>query len=135
MILFSVLCSRSVRSVLLTSRREAGKFLKKLEVLLKTYKNLYPQMCSFDNLYLAYLLAKKGKSGKSTVAEFMRKREDEIFALQEVSELRNQGYDPLPSLPPNTDVFSVRIWGKGLRSCTKANLCLPQIPYFGIWGR
>ncbi len=59
---------------------------------MKTYKNLYPQMCSFDNLYLAYLLAKKGKSGKSTVADFMRKREDEIFAVQE--ELQAKTYVP-----------------------------------------
>ncbi|NOH02019.1 MAG: hypothetical protein HND47_08680 [Chloroflexi bacterium] len=40
---------------------------------MKTYKHLYPQLCSFDNLYLAYLKAKKGKSGKAPVADFMRK--------------------------------------------------------------
>lgn len=59
---------------------------------MKTYKHLYPQLCSFDNLYLAYLKAKKGKSGKAPVAEFMRKREDEIFALQ--NELQAKTYTP-----------------------------------------
>jgi len=59
---------------------------------MKTYKHLYPQVCSFENLHLAYLKAKKGKSGKPPVAAFMRKREDEIFALQ--SELREKTYKP-----------------------------------------
>jgi retron-type reverse transcriptase len=36
--------------------------------------------------------AKKGKSGKEPVAAFMRKREDEIFALQE--ELQSKTYQP-----------------------------------------
>ncbi len=59
---------------------------------MKTYKHLYPDLCGFENLYLAYLLAKKGKSGKTSVADFMRKREDEIFALQD--ELRAKTYKP-----------------------------------------
>lgn len=59
---------------------------------MKTYKHIYPQLCSFENLYLAYLKAKKGKSGKAPVAEFMRKREDEIFALQ--NELQAKTYKP-----------------------------------------
>lgn len=59
---------------------------------MKTYKHLYPQITSFENLYLAYLDAKKGKSGKAPVAEFMRKREDELFALQ--YELQTKTYQP-----------------------------------------
>jgi retron-type reverse transcriptase len=59
---------------------------------MKTYKHLYPQITSFENLYLAYLAAKKGKSGKAPVAAFMRKREDEMFALQ--NELQNKTYQP-----------------------------------------
>ncbi len=59
---------------------------------MKTYKHLYPQVCSFENLYSAYLAAKKGKSAKAPVALFMRKREDEILALQE--ELKNKTYTP-----------------------------------------
>jgi hypothetical protein len=41
---------------------------------MKTYKHLYAQLCSFENLYLAYLKAKKRKSGKAPVADFMRRR-------------------------------------------------------------
>ena len=59
---------------------------------MKTYKHLYPSLCSFENLYDAYLAAKKGKSGKDSVASFMRKREDELFALQ--NELRSKTYLP-----------------------------------------
>lgn len=59
---------------------------------MKTYKHLYPQLCSFENLHLAFLKAKKGKSSKEPVAAFMRKREDEIFALQD--ELKSKTYQP-----------------------------------------
>jgi len=59
---------------------------------MKTYKHLYPGVCSFENLYAAYLAAKKGKSGKDSVASFMRKREDELFALQ--NELLSKTYLP-----------------------------------------
>ena len=59
---------------------------------MKTYKHLYPKLCSFENLYAAYLAAKKGKSGKTPVADFMRVREEELFALQ--NELQNKTYMP-----------------------------------------
>ncbi len=59
---------------------------------MKTYKHLYPQLCSFENLYSAYLAAKKGKSGKTPVASFMRVCEDELFALQ--NELQEKTYVP-----------------------------------------
>ena len=59
---------------------------------MKTYKHLYPQLCSFENLYAAYLAAKKGKSGKTAVADFMHRREDELFALQD--ELQSKTYLP-----------------------------------------
>lgn len=59
---------------------------------MKTYKNLFPQLCSFENLYAAYLAAKKGKSGKAPVADFMRAREEELFALQD--ELQSKTYTP-----------------------------------------
>jgi RNA-directed DNA polymerase len=50
---------------------------------MKTYKHLYPLLCSFENLHAAFLAAKKGKSSKAPVASFMRRREDELFALQD----------------------------------------------------
>ena len=59
---------------------------------MKTYKHLYPQITSFENLYAAYLAARKGKSRKAPVAEFMRNREEELFALQ--NELHTKTYQP-----------------------------------------
>ncbi|MFZ5882005.1 MAG: hypothetical protein ACOY0R_21755 [Chloroflexota bacterium] len=61
---------------------------------MKTYRNLYPLVHDFENLFLAYQAAKKGKSSKAPVAAFMRRREDEIFLLQE--ELRHKTYAPGP---------------------------------------
>lgn len=31
---------------------------------MKTYKHLYPQVCDFENLYLAWRKARKGKRGR-----------------------------------------------------------------------
>jgi len=59
---------------------------------MKTYKHLYARLCSFENLFLAYQKAKKGKSSKAPVADFMRVREDELFALQ--NELQSKTYLP-----------------------------------------
>ncbi len=39
---------------------------------MKTYKNLYPQICTFENLFLAYRAAARGKRGKAEVAAFER---------------------------------------------------------------
>ncbi|MEZ4869997.1 MAG: hypothetical protein R3C14_52200 [Caldilineaceae bacterium] len=36
----------------------------------KTYRGLYPQLCEFENLYLAYRAARKGKRAAATVAAF-----------------------------------------------------------------
>lgn len=38
---------------------------------MRTYRNLYPQIWDFANLYLAYRAARKGKRGKVTVATFV----------------------------------------------------------------
>jgi len=59
---------------------------------MKTYKHLYSQLCGFENLYAAYLAAKKGKTARPPVADFMRRHEDELFALQD--ELRSKTYAP-----------------------------------------
>jgi retron-type reverse transcriptase len=59
---------------------------------MKTYRHLYPQVYEFENLYLAYLGAKRGKSGKVPVAAFMRTREEELFRLQD--ELQRKEYQP-----------------------------------------
>lgn len=59
---------------------------------MKTYKNLYLQVHDFENLYLAYRKARKGKRGRAQPAMFERVQDDELLALQ--IELRNFTYQP-----------------------------------------
>jgi len=61
---------------------------------MKTYKNLYPQICAFDNLYWAYRDARKGKRDRVAVADFEFNMEHNLFALED--ELRAQTYQPGP---------------------------------------
>jgi RNA-directed DNA polymerase len=61
---------------------------------MKTYKNLYPQICTFENLFLAFRAAARGKRGKAEVAAFERELEPNLFRLQE--ELTAQAYQPGP---------------------------------------
>ena len=55
---------------------------------------LYAQITSFENLYRAYIAARKGKRGRAEVAAFTYNLEDELFALQD--ELRAFAYTPGP---------------------------------------
>jgi retron-type reverse transcriptase len=59
---------------------------------MKTYRNLYPKITDFQNLYWAFKRAARGKRSKSDVASFEYDLEDNLFALQE--ELENGGYRP-----------------------------------------
>jgi len=59
---------------------------------LKTYKQLYPQVCDFENIYLAYRKARKGKRGRLQAAMFERVQDDELLAIQ--GELQTQSYRP-----------------------------------------
>lgn len=59
---------------------------------MKSYRHLYPQVCSFANLYLAYREARAGKRGKPSVASFEFNQEEELVRLQ--SELQNKTYRP-----------------------------------------
>jgi len=59
---------------------------------MKTYKNLYPQICAFDNLYWAYRDARKGKRDRAAVADFEFNMEHNLFALEDG--LRAQTYQP-----------------------------------------
>jgi hypothetical protein len=65
------------------ARRRRVDFYLKRRKALKTYKHLYPQICSFENLYLAYRKARRGKRGRPGAADFERVQEDELLALQE----------------------------------------------------
>lgn len=59
---------------------------------MKTYKYLYPQVYDFENIYLAYRKARKGKRGRMQPAMFERVQDDELLALQD--ELQSQSYRP-----------------------------------------
>jgi RNA-directed DNA polymerase len=59
---------------------------------LKTYRRLYPRVWNWDNLYLAYRKARKGKRGKRPAAEFEFRLEDNLVDLQE--ELVARTYQP-----------------------------------------
>ncbi len=53
---------------------------------------MYPQLCSWDNLRLAYHKASRGKRGQPNVAAFEHRLEDNLLALQ--NELLTQTYTP-----------------------------------------
>lgn len=59
---------------------------------MKTFKNLYPLICSFDNLLLAAQKAQRGKRFQPNVADFNFHLEPNLFQLQK--ELQEQSYQP-----------------------------------------
>jgi RNA-directed DNA polymerase len=61
---------------------------------MKTYRNLYPKIYDFDNLYLAYQNARKGKTKKNYITEFEKNLEQNLLDLQ--FELQTQTYTPRP---------------------------------------
>jgi len=65
-----------------------------LGLTVKTYKNLYPQICAFDNLYQAFHSARKGKRSRPEVAAFEYHLEPELWQLQQ--ELEEKTYQPGP---------------------------------------
>lgn len=61
---------------------------------MKTYKNLYKKLCSYENLSLAYKKTRKGKTKKSYVKEFEEDLQNKLLELQ--GELKNKTYKPAP---------------------------------------
>ena len=59
---------------------------------MKTYKHLYPEIASFDNLYLAFKAARKGKRSRPDIAEFEFNLEENLLDLQR--ELQAETYQP-----------------------------------------
>lgn len=55
---------------------------------------LYAQICAFENLFLAYRKARRGKRGKPAVAEFELNQEEELLNLRD--ELRLGTWQPGP---------------------------------------
>lgn len=61
---------------------------------MKTYKNLYSSFCSYSNLELAYLKARKGKTLKQYVINFENKLKDNLQILK--NQLEDESYLPRP---------------------------------------
>jgi len=59
---------------------------------MKTYKNLYQEIYLFNNLFLAYKKARKGKTKKDYVKEFEKNLNKNLLKLSD--ELKNQTYTP-----------------------------------------
>jgi len=59
---------------------------------MKTYKNLYEQVCNIQTLILAWRNARKGKTKKSYVIEFEKDLIKNLLNLQE--QLKNKTYSP-----------------------------------------
>ncbi len=59
---------------------------------MKTYRNLYPQIYDFENLYLAYRAARRAKRDRAEVVRFEQRVEEQLLNLQE--ELRTETYAP-----------------------------------------
>ena len=61
---------------------------------METTGHLYAQICSFENLYMAYRKARKGKRGKAQVADFEFNLEEELLRLRD--ELASGTWQPSP---------------------------------------
>ncbi len=61
---------------------------------MKTYRDLYPKLCSFENLYLAYRDARRGKRKHASVAGFEYDQEKELLLLRD--ELQAGTWSPGP---------------------------------------
>lgn len=61
---------------------------------MKTYKNLYNQICAWETLETAYRKARKGKRSHQPAADFEYAWESNLLRLQE--ELINKTYRPGP---------------------------------------
>jgi len=60
----------------------------------KTHNNLYSDICSYNNLFFAYLKARKGKTKKDYVIEFEKNLSDNLNSLR--TELLLHSYEPKP---------------------------------------
>jgi hypothetical protein len=69
---------------------------------MKTYKNLYPQVYAFDNLYLAFRAARKGKRSRAAVAAFE-------FDVTDPSIQTNPSSLPLHTMDEILERFGLRI--------------------------
>jgi hypothetical protein len=60
--------------------------------VVKSYRNFYERIYDFENLYDAYLRARRAKRGRPDVVRFDARVEEQLFRLQD--ELRGETYTP-----------------------------------------
>jgi len=75
-----------------SSRLEITQILKHFKM--KTYKNIYKELYSKENILLAYKKATKGKSSRPDIKEFKKYLFKNLESLHQ--ELKNQTYKPKP---------------------------------------
>jgi len=61
---------------------------------MKTYKNLYPKLCSYNNLEKAFQKTRKGKSFMPYVVDFEKNKGENLLQLKK--ELTTLAYKPKP---------------------------------------
>ena len=59
---------------------------------MKTFKNLYPQITAFENVYSAYLKARKSKRYRDYTLSFTNNAEEEIWSI--ITDLKGKIYQP-----------------------------------------
>ncbi|MEW6241233.1 MAG: hypothetical protein AB1564_10545 [Chloroflexota bacterium] len=82
---------------------------------------MYSELCSWDNLLLAYRKASRGKRGHPNVAAFEYRLEDNLLQLQR--ELKEKTYQP-----GEYHSFYIHDPKKRLISAAPSSLSLPPIP-------
>ncbi|HLC89234.1 MAG TPA: reverse transcriptase/maturase family protein [Candidatus Nanoarchaeia archaeon] len=95
---------------------------------MKTYKHLYPELCSYKNLESAFRKAKKRKSARLYVIEFEKNLKENLFQLQ--NELQNETYRPQPLKTfilrdPKTRKISVSVFRDRIVHHALGNVLLP----------
>jgi len=63
-------------------------------ILMSSLRDLWQELCSYDNLFLAYTKARKHKTRKDYIIEFEKNLKDNLLLLR--SELSLHCYDPKP---------------------------------------
>jgi RNA-directed DNA polymerase len=79
------------------------------ETMPKTFRNLWPQLVRFDNLWMAYLAARRGKRGRPQIAAYELDAETRLLRLQE-------RLDAGTYQPGRYRTFVVREWKRRLVS-------------------